>query len=225
MGIGRLIVVEPENPDRERMLKMATHKAAPLIEGMGLYDSLDEALAPFGYIVGTTARTGGVRRPIYSPRELAAGIFQHAAENDVALVFGAEDKGLTNEDIRFCHQLINIPTAEFSSLNLSQAVMILCYEIYCASFTPAPKASPVLATSEDLERMYEKIKEVLVKVSFIQPDNPEHWMMNIRRVCSRITLRVSDVSLIMGICRQINWYGKHCRERGRDEGLKARREE
>jgi tRNA/rRNA methyltransferase len=225
MGIGKLIVVRPENLDRERILMMATHNAAPLIEGMDVYDSLDEALAPFGYIVGTTARTGGVRGPIFTPREMASEVFRYASENDVALVFGSEDRGLTNEDIRFCHQLVKIPTAEFSSLNLAQAVMILCYEIYLASFEPPHKVSPRLASSQELERMYEKVKEILIKVSFIRPENPEHWMMNIRRFCSRITLRSSDVNLIMGMCRQVNWYGKNCHEQGRDEGLNMKRDE
>ncbi len=221
MGIGRLIVVAPENLDRDRMLTMATHKAASLVEQMKVYKCLDEAVAPFGYIVGTTARTGGVRGPTVTPREMASEIFQHAAENVIALLFGSEDRGLTNEDIRFCHQLVKIPTAAFSSLNLAQAVMILCYEIYLASFKPPRAVSPRLASSEELERMYETVKEVLIKVSFIRPDNPEHWMMNIRRFCSRMTLRSSDVNLIMGICRQVNWYGRHCREQGRDEGLKG----
>jgi tRNA/rRNA methyltransferase len=225
MGIGRLIVVEPENLDQERMLMMATHNAAQLIERMDVYNSLDEALAPFGYIVGTTARTGGVRGPIFSPREMASSVFRHATENDVALVFGSEDRGLTNEDIRFCHQLVRIPTAQFASLNLAQAVMILCYEICAASSKPPHKVSPRLASSQELERMYERVKEILIKVSFIRPDNPEHWMMNIRRFCSRMTLRSSDVNLIMGMCRQVNWYGKHCREQGRHEGLNVRRED
>jgi len=202
MGIEKLIAVAPENTDRDRMLMMATHKAKALIDGMEIYEDLAEALRSFGYIVGTTARTGGVRRPVFTPREMAGSLFHHAAHNDVALLFGSEDRGLTNEDIRFCHQLVKIPTAEFSSLNVSQAVMIVCYEIYLAGFSSSLGAGPRLASSAELERMYETVKDVLMEVSFIRPDNPEHWMMNIRRFCSRVTLRSSDVNLIMGICRQ-----------------------
>jgi len=208
MGIGGLVVVAPENPYPDKMLKMATHKAAHLVKGMKVYPDLKEALAKFGYIVGTTARTGGIRRPILTPREVATGLFQFAVRNQIALVFGSEDRGLTNQEIRFCHQLIKIPTAEFSSLNLAQAIMIICYEIYLASFQPPKKVCPPLASSRELERMYEKIKDILIKISFIQPENPDHWMMNIRRFVSRIGLRSNDVNLLLGICRQIDWFGK-----------------
>jgi tRNA/rRNA methyltransferase len=208
MGMGRLIVVSPENPDPERMLRMATHKAAHLVKEMQVYSELEEAVSDFGYIVGTTARTGGVRRHILSPREVAADLFPLAAENQIALVFGSEDRGLANDEIRFCHQLVKIPTADFSSLNLAQAIMIVCYEIHVASFQSPAKTVPKLASSAELERMYGRVKDILMKISFIQPENPEHWMMNIRRFCSRIGLRSSEVDMIMGICRQVDWFGR-----------------
>ena len=208
MEIGRLIVVAPEDPDQERMLKMATHTAAHLIRGMEVYPDLKEALSSFSYIIGTSARTGRGRRSVLSPREVAPILLQKAPQNKIALVFGPEDKGLSNEEISLCHQLVKIPTAEFSSLNLAQAVMIVCYEIFLANFKPQQKDIPRLANSQELELMYEKVKETLIKISFIQSDNPDHWMMNIRRFCSRIGLSKNEVNLLMGVCRQIEWYGK-----------------
>jgi len=208
MGLGRLIVVSPENPDAERILRMATHKAAHLVKEMQVYSELEEAISEFGYIVGTTARTGGIRKPILTPREVAADLFPIAARNQIALLFGAEDRGLTNQEIRYCHQLVKIPTAEFSSLNLAQAIMIVCYEIQLASVQSYEKVVPKLATSEELERMYERVKDILMKISFIQPENPEHWMMHIRRFCSKVSLQSTEVDLIMGICRQVDWFGK-----------------
>ena len=208
MGIGSLIVVAPEDPDQEKMLKMATHSAAHLIREMAVYPDLKEALANFSYIVGTSARTGRGRRSVLSPREVAPLLIQKADQNKIALVFGTEDKGLSNAEISLCHQLVKIPTAEFSSLNLAQAVMIVCYEVFLANFKPQQKDIPRLANSQELELMYEKVKETLIKISFIQPDNPDHWMMNIRRFCSRIGLSKNEVNLIMGVCRQIDWYGK-----------------
>lgn len=223
MGIDRLIAVAPENPDLDRMLKMATHKAAHLIKEMKVYPDLKEALSNFNYVIGTTARTGGIRKPIFTPRELAASLIQFAPHNQIALVFGAEDRGLTNEEIRLCHQLVKIPTAEFSSLNLAQAVMVICYEIYLASFKPPEKMSSPLANSHELELMYEKVKDILLKISFIHPGNPDHWMMNIRRFFSRITLRTDEVNLIMGICRQIDWFGKsRSQSQGESSGQKKR---
>jgi len=208
MGMGRLVVVSPENPDPERMLRMATHKAAHLVERMQVYSELEEAVSGFGYIVGLTARTGGVRRPLLTPREVAGTLFPIAAQNEIALVFGSEDKGLTNHEIRHCHQLVKIPTAQFSSLNLAQAIMIVCYEIHVAGAQSPKRVVPKLANSAELERMYERVKDILIKISFIQPENPEHWMMNIRRFCSRVGLQTAEVDMIMGICRQIDWFGK-----------------
>lgn len=212
MGIGELIVVNPENLDLERMLKMATHNAAHLIKKMEIYPTLKEAIARFNYIVGTSARTGRGRRPIMTPRELAPLLIQKAVSNRIAMVFGSEDKGLTTEEIRLCHQLVKIPTAKFSSLNLSQAVMIMAYEVFLANLKETPKEFPALADSQQLELMYEKVKEVLLKINFIHPANPNHWMMNIRRFFSRIGLTTNEVNLILGICRQVEWYGKEKRK-------------
>jgi len=213
MGMERLVVVSPENPDPERMLRMATHKAAYLVNGMQVYSELEEALSGFGYVVGTTARTGGIRRAILTPREAADGLFPIAVRNQIALVFGPEDRGLANHEIRYCHQLVKIPAAEFSSLNLAQAIMVVCYEIYLASLQTHERIVPRLATSEQLERMYERVKDILIKISFIQPENPEHWMMHIRRFCSRLELQSTEVDLIMGICRQVDWFGRSSRMR------------
>ena len=223
MGMGRLVVVSPENPDPERMLRMATHKAAHLVKNMRVYSELEEAVSDFGYIVGTTARTGGVRRPILTPREVAADLFPIAAQNKIALVFGSEDKGLTNQEIRYCHQLVKIPTAQFSSLNLAQAIMIVCYEIRLASAQSPERVIPKLASSTELERMYERVRDILIKISFIQPENPEHWMMNIRRFSSRIGLQAAEVDMIMGICRQIDWFGKSGLAALEGEGAKKKK--
>jgi len=215
MGIGGLIVVAPEDPDQKKMLKMATHTAGHLIRGMAVYSDLKEALAHFSYIVGTSARSGRGRRSILSPREVAPILVQKADQNKIALVFGPEDKGLSNAELSLCHQIVKIPTADFSSLNLAQAVLIVCYEIFLADFKPQKKDTPRLADSQELELMYDKVKKTLIKISFIQPDNPDHWMMNIRRFCSRIGLSKNEVNLIMGVCRQIEWYGKSCAQNKR----------
>ena len=224
MGIGSLIVVAPEDPDQEKMLKMATHTAAYFIRGMAVYPDIKDALANFSYIVGTSARTGRGRRPILSPREVAPLLVQKAAQNKIALVFGTEDKGLTNAEISLCHQLVKVPTADFSSLNLAQAVMIICYEVFLANFKPQQKDIPRLADSQELELMYEKVKETLIKISFIHPSNPDHWMMNVRRFCSRIGLSKNEVNLLMGVCRQIEWYGKS-RAQKQEKGRAVKKED
>lgn len=206
MGISRLRVVEPRDCDLTRILKMATLAAVDLVENMEEYSDLGAALEPFGYVVGTTARTGNRRQEIKSPRDLAEELLPICAHNQVALLFGPEDRGLTNAQLRYCHALVTIPTVGFSSLNLAQAVMILCYELMVAKNKPFDNFVPRLATRQELDGMYEHLKETFIKINFINLENPDYWMQNIRRFFSRVGLRARDVKIIRGICRQIDWY-------------------
>ncbi len=215
MGISRLAVVKPENPDPIRIRKMATHAAAVVVEKMELFDDLEKALSDFNYVVGTTARLGGRRIFAYSPSTLAEKLIPISRENRIAIVFGPEDRGLSNEDIRLCHTLVNIPTAEFSSLNLAQAVMVICYEIFLAAREEKIPFVPRLASRHELEGMYDQLKEILVRISFINPENPDYWMNNLRHFFNRLPLRAKEVRIIRGICRQIDWYGKKCHQDAR----------
>ncbi|MFP3867793.1 MAG: RNA methyltransferase [Desulfobacteraceae bacterium] len=208
MGLHRLILVRPEVLDWERMLKMATIGAADLIDNLTIYEDLGTALGPFQYIVGTTARLGGVRQGVISPRELAAKLIDSSQRNHIALVFGPENWGLTNQELTYCHTLVSIPTAPFRSLNLAQAVLILAYEIYLACGDRPAASIPRLANSWELESMYALLQETLVRINYIGRQNPAHWMRNIRRFFSRHGLREWEVQVIKGICRQIDWYGR-----------------
>jgi tRNA/rRNA methyltransferase len=222
MGIKQLIVVDPRNCDLTRVCKTATHGALDVVENMEQGTSLKTALGPFNYVVGTTARLGGQRRRVRRPGQLAREIASVSAENRVALLFGPEDRGLTNEDIRLCHGLVNIPTASFSSLNLAQAVMILCYEMFRYSGEPRKEVTPHLANRFELEAMYDGLRDVLIRISFINPDNPDYFMNNLRHLFSRLQLRARDVRIVRGIIRQINWYGNKRYEDGlRDRGKPA----
>jgi tRNA/rRNA methyltransferase len=205
MGLTRLILVQPEDLDRERMVRMATVAAAHLLENLEVHDDLARALGPFQYIAGTTARRGGVRQELLHPRELAARLIDLSLHNDIALLFGPENWGLTNDELAFCHALVTIPTGECSSLNLAQAVMVLAYEIFTAA-GDRPRFQPRLANSFELQSMYAMLQETLVQINFISHQNPEHWMFNVRRLFSRHGLGAREAQVIKGICRQIDWY-------------------
>ncbi|MEJ2673128.1 MAG: RNA methyltransferase [Deltaproteobacteria bacterium] len=205
MGLNRLVLVQPADLNRERMYMMATGPSAGLLDTMQIHDDLGQALGPFQYIVGTTARLGGVRNDYYAPRDMAGMLVEIAAENEVALLFGPENWGLTNEELPFCHALVTIPTGECSSLNLAQAVMVMTYELFTAVST-RPRFVPRLANSRELQAMYAMLQETLVKINFISHQNPEHWMFNVRRLFSRHGLRAREAQVIKGICRQIDWY-------------------
>jgi tRNA/rRNA methyltransferase len=253
MGLSHIIVVNPEDTDWERMTKLSTHMARGLLENMKIYPSLAEALAPFQYIVGTTARLGGQRKEIIGPAQAARKIHSLDPQNRIAILFGPENRGLSNEELRFCHCTVHIPTVSASSLNLCQAVLILCYEILMAhqempvrrsSFVEenlqgmnqtsspttidrpsfdlaqeknaehrtllpiagAEQISPPLASSFELEGMYRHLSEVLQLMDFLDKQNPELWMMSLRRFFSRIGLSPKEVRMIRGVCRQLKWF-------------------
>lgn len=206
MGLEQLTIVRPLNCDLERVNKMATHAAARVVEKMQIFDSLSEALAPFSLVVGTTARLGRQRQVIESPAQLARRLIPYTRENRVALLFGPEDRGLSNENLRSCQWLVNIPTVDFSSLNLAQAVMVVCYELHMAQRDEATTFHPRLATRHELDGMYAQVKDILVRINYINPENPDYWMNKIRRYFTRMQLRAKEVSIIRGICRQFYWY-------------------
>lgn len=214
MGIGKLVVVDPQNCDLTKICRMATHAATDVVERMEVCDTLDEALTDFNFVVGTTARLGGQRKVVSSPSKLGPKLIPISHQNRIAILFGPEDRGLTNVDIRFCDILVNIPTADFSSLNLAQAVMIMCYEMLSFSRDKPGEFSPRLANRFELEAMYTQLKDVLIRISFINPANPDYFMNNLRHFFSRMQLRAKEVRIIRGICRQILWYGRKRYEDG-----------
>lgn len=218
MGIGRLVVVAPENCDLTRVLTLATHAAMNVVEEMLYFDDLGEALAPYSCVVGTTARLGGQRRTVFGPAQMAEYLVPVSRENQVALLFGPEDRGLTNEELRLCHHLVNIPTAQFSSLNLAQAVMVLCYELFKTRMPTVKTATPRMASRIELDGMYAQLKDILVRISYIQPENPDYWLGKLRRFFTRLQLQAGEVSIIRGICRQMDWYARKCYKDGA-EGL------
>jgi tRNA/rRNA methyltransferase len=210
MGIEKISVVGNRDLALEEMRQMATHFAAGIVDRIQHFDRLDEALARFHYIVGTTSRRGSARGPVVSPREMAARLVDISQDNKVALLIGPEDTGLSNDDLRFCHLLVTIPTSKHNkSINLSHAAMILCYEIFVSHMEPMEAFTSRLAASAELEGMYDHLKGLLMKIGFLNPENPEFWMMHIRRFLSRTNLFSKEVKIIRGLCRQLEWYMKN----------------
>ena len=214
MGINHLVVVDPPKYELEKVVKLATHVALDIIENIKFFTNLQDALAPYNYVVGATARLGGQRQIISSPSQLAQKLIAISKENRIAILFGTENRGLTNEDIRYCHTLVNIPTAELPSINLAQAVMILCYEIFMASRQETEEHVPRLARRHELDGMYAQLKDILIRINYINPENPDYWMNKLRHFFTRLQLRAKEVSMIRGLCRQVNWYADKCYQNG-----------
>jgi tRNA/rRNA methyltransferase len=221
MGVRRLIVVDPRDCDLSRILKMATHNAEDVVTEMEVFADLREALESFQYVVGTTARTGSHRQGVRAPRRLAEDLVSISQSNQVAILFGPEDRGLANKELQYCDVLVTIPTAGFGSINLAQTVMILAYELFLASSDEPKTSVPRLANRDELEGMYDHLRETLTKINFIYPQNPEYWMTGFRRFFSRIGLRAREVKLIRGLCRQLDWYVEE-RQRSHSEDAASR---
>jgi tRNA/rRNA methyltransferase len=219
MGFQQLVIVDPQNFDLAKALKLATHFASDIIENSKFYPALKDALSPFNYVVGTTARLGGQRQVVRTPSTLAQKLIPISAKNRIAILFGPEDKGLSNEDIRYCHGLVNIPTTKFSSLNLAQSVMILCYEIFMVGQEVNKEFTPRLASRHELDGMYDQLKDILVRISYINAENPDYWLNQFRRFFTRLQLRAKEVNIIRGLCRQVDWYAKKCYEDGKKERI------
>jgi tRNA/rRNA methyltransferase len=210
MGISNIVVVGKANFDREEMQQRSTHLAADVLDQIQYFGRIDEALGNFNYIVGTTSRLGKARGPFIAPRTIAEKIVDISRKNKVALLFGPEDTGLSNDELRYCHAVVSIPTArELKSINLSHAVMIVCYEIFTAMLPSIEEAAPKLALSKELEGMYGQIKTLLAQIGFLNPENPDYWMMHLRRFFTRVGLLSREVKIIRGICRQLEWYAHH----------------
>ncbi len=209
MGLSRLLVVGPLRWDQTTMQRMATREAVHLIRGMQIHDSLEAALSSFHVVVGTTAREGGLRGPLWNPWKAAERILALGPQDRVAVVFGPEDRGLSNEELKLCQMVVRIPTAGFASLNLAQAVLVVCYELYKAfmlkgEIPPVPRER--LATVSELEGMYKHLEETLLKLCVIQAQNPALGMRKVRKFLSRVGLKPHEVKMIRGLCRQIDWY-------------------
>lgn len=201
-----LALVSPAPLQRAQADMMAVH-ARDILDHMQIHTSVEAAIADCGLVIGTTCRSGLYREDAVTPRTLAPHILATSVANRVALIFGCEDSGLSNEELRYCHRLMTIPTdASYSSLNVAQAVLVCCYELFLATHEDESVPARPLAVAEQQERMYEKLKHALLTVGFLHKDNPEHIMFAFRRIFGRAGLEERDVRIFLGMARQIDWY-------------------
>lgn len=181
-----------------------------ILSNARVFDSLKSALEGIRLAIGTTGKTGGYRSHVCSPRALAPQIVENAARQKVALIFGPEDTGLVDEDLLLCQQLTRIPTQPHGlSINLAQAVMIHCYELHQSALEGIPAKAPINAPVERVEEMYGHLQAALLKIGFLHTKNARHMMFALRRLLGRSGLQDSDVGILRGIARQIDWYAGH----------------
>lgn len=217
MGCSELILVAPQNWDKDKALGRATPMGADILHRLRVENDLATALAGFDAVYGTTARTGGWRKGVLSPANAATEIHDlRGPDHRVALVFGPEDRGLKNEDIKLCSRLVCIPTVpEASSLNLAQAVLIFLYECFKNApnlpVQPSGSSESRPATFDEQELLYTNLQETLITIDFFKNENTAYWMLPVRRFLGRVGLRRHEFNLIMGVCRQVKWLAGRCK--------------
>lgn len=204
---------------------MATH-ARDILKGARRYDTLRDAVADCGLVVGTTCRSGLYREHSRSPRATAREIVAASRGKKCALVFGPEDNGLDNEDLRYCQRLITILTDDaHPSLNLAQAAAVCLYEIFLASLENIPDEAIARAPAEDVERLFDRMKRAMLEIGYLDEQNPEHILFAFRRILGRAGLEEKDVRILTGLFRQIEWYaneGWKVVEEKKRKGVKTR---
>lgn len=207
MGLKDLVLVAARAERSFWARAMAVH-ARDVLERTRTVATLGEAVGDCGLVVGTTCRGGVYRMPTGSARQLAPSIVASAGQNRVAIVFGPEDHGLSNEDLKWCHRLLTIPaSAEYPSLNLAQAVMVVCYELFLASLEGQGQIEPRWAEAERVEFLFQRLKQAFLRIGFLHESNPDHILFALRRIFGRAGLEERDVKILLGLARQIEWYG------------------
>jgi len=211
MGLRELALVNPCEYTSNEARKMASGCNDTLL-GAGVFSSTKEAVASAGFVVGMTCRTGKYRKDAVTPEVMAGVLLPLSQNNRIALLFGTERTGLTNDEIALCDMLVTIPSSALNvSLNLAQAVLLVCYEIFKASSdadqAPLPEAA-LLATSAELEQMYEHMEDVFGRIGYLDRQNPGHIMMSIRNIFARAHLDSRDVKIIRGMIGKIDCYRK-----------------
>ncbi len=209
MGFADLRMAAPGNLNRRAAAAMAVH-AGDVLAAASTWPDLGAAVEDCTITVGTTCRTGLYRSGAQPLREAAAELAALATTNRIAIIFGPEDRGLTNRELKRCHRLVTIPTApDYPSLNLAQAVVVVAYELMMALRAEARITEALeLVGAGETHAMLERMAEALVAIGFLPADNPEHIMFAIRGLFGRSGLTARELDILNGMARQIRWAGE-----------------
>ncbi len=213
MGVGKLYLVAPRQyPDEQATWRAAS--AGDVLDGAVITATVEEAIADCQFVVGTSARGRRIPWPLLDPRACAQRLDLASQHGEVAVLFGREDRGLTNEELQLCNLHLTIPTSDaYSSLNLAMAVQIVCYELRmrlggAASDEQAQWDTP-FSSSENMERFYVHLEETLVDIEFLDPVAPRQLMSRLRRLYSRVRLDEMELNILRGILTETRkWVAK-----------------
>ena len=203
MGILDLALVEPKEFPSD-VATFRSKAAKDILEKASVHTSLEEAISECELVVGTSARGRTVPWPVINPREAAEEMHKSSLNGKVAIVFGREDRGLTNEELGLCNFHVHIPSdPEYSSLNLSQAVQILAYEIRLSYLQDRHVNKEYwdveLANNEQTERLINHMDELMQEVDFYDVENPRKLLVRVRRFFKRSKIDVMEANIFRGL--------------------------
>jgi tRNA/rRNA methyltransferase len=235
MGFSDLRLVEPHGFAWPAAAAMAAH-AEDVLRGASVHPDLSQALSGQTLTVGTTCRRGAYRNRARELRDWAGSLATAAVSNRIAVIFGPEDNGLSNQELMLCDQLITIPAAAgYTSLNLAQAVMLVAYELMMAlrglsaGIAPGEESARLARIARApvgaVQAMLERLERALAEIGFLPAENPERIMFAIREILGRSGLTQRETDILNGIASQIRWFaedGYHTLALKRRSGRKIR---
>lgn len=213
MGLEQLALVNPNRfPGAEATARASG--ASSVLSNALVVDNLDAALTGCGLVIGASARRRGLYCPELDPRACARHILQTRSAGQVAVVFGREHSGLSNDELDRCHMLVRIPAnPQFSSLNVAAAVQIIAYELRMAAQLDegaVPRQTPPApAPAQDMRQMYDHMQQVLLATGFLNPDNPGHLMRRLKRLFNRARPDQTEVNIIRGVLTSVQNYKRN----------------
>ncbi|ARW82556.1 tRNA (cytosine(32)/uridine(32)-2'-O)-methyltransferase TrmJ [Aeromonas salmonicida] len=206
MGLTRLVLVDPQTLPDDSAHALAAG-ASDVLANARVVSTLDEAIADCGLVIGTSARSRTLSWPMLDPREAGEKAVGEGMKHPVALVFGRERTGLTNDELQKCHYHVAIPAnPEYSSLNLAMAVQTICYEVrmcWLQDQAPEVESEADYPSAHQLEGFYQHLEQTLLKTGFIADDHPGQVMSKLRRLFNRARPEAIELNILRGILTSI----------------------
>ncbi|CAJ1867064.1 tRNA (cytidine/uridine-2'-O-)-methyltransferase TrmJ [Aeromonas hydrophila] len=207
MGLSQMVLVDPQVQPDDNAYALAAG-ASDLLANARIVSTLDEAIADCGLVIGTSARSRTLSWPMLNPREAGEKLVTEGMQHPVALVFGRERTGLTNDELQKCHYHVAIPAnPEYSSLNLAMAVQTLCYEVRMHWLQQEQVGETDMAvdypSAEQLEGFYQHLEQTLLKTGFIADDHPGQVMSKLRRLFNRARPEAVELNILRGILTSV----------------------
>ncbi|RBM74781.1 tRNA (cytosine(32)/uridine(32)-2'-O)-methyltransferase TrmJ [Vibrio paracholerae] len=208
MGLSQMVLVDPQCQVDAQAIALAAG-ASEIALNAQIYPTLEAAVADCGLVVGTSARSRTLEWPMLDPRECGEKLISETNQHSVAMVFGRERTGLTNDELQLCHYHVCVPAnPEYSSLNLAMAVQLLSYEVRMA-YLALQQSSQRLTLQEEyprhqeLERFYAHLEQVIMQTEFISAQQPGQVMNKLRRMFTRARPETQEINILRGILTSV----------------------